>query len=349
MLKKIYNNFLKRFNSYLDLRSVEYFKHRRFNTNTLVNRKIVKQAKQSIEGGKRIRPFLAYLAYNATKPRFYLSNRLLNLGVGLEVLHAYLLVQDDVMDNSALRRNKLTVYKYFQLYFKESKYKNWKELGSIYATLTADLLVNMSFYFFSRIKVNILPDIIKVIDETILAQSLDVISSYNREDMTEKHIMKIYTGKTAKYTFVLPIILAHKLRSIEPSPSLLKFAYNLGVAFQIQDDILGAFGDINKTGKDNLSDLQEGKYTILINYVYKHGKPDQKELLSKYLGKRDLSINEANILREVIVDSGSLDYTRGLKERYYNDSLAFLEQARINARAKELFRELAEFVVNREK
>ena len=118
-------------------------------------------------------------------------------------------------------------------------------------------------------------------------------------------------NKTATYTYKLPLFAGAILAgaSEEDLVALEGFAIPAGVAFQIRDDILGVFGEEEKTGKETITDLIEGKKTLLVTEAYKNASPEQKEKLDMYLGKKDLTEEEAEKVRDIFRDTGALKYS----------------------------------------
>jgi len=122
----------------------------------------------------------------------------------------------------------------------------------------------------------------------------------------------------------------------------------LGKAFQIRDDILGIFGDEKKLGKPVGSDIIEGKQTLLVIKALELGSRKQKEIVKKYLGKKDLKIKELEEFKNIIKETGSLAYCQDLSEKFVRESLAALSKIDIKNKEAEIFlRGIAEYMVKR--
>ena len=135
---------------------------------------------------------------------------------------------------------------------------------------------------------------------------------------TEKDIFDLHLAKTAIYTYENPlhigaILAGSKERDLE---LISKYAIPGGIAFQLQDDILGLYGDPVKTGKPAHSDLRQGKMTLLIIYTLKHGSSAQVARLKQIWGKRNLTESEAEEARKIVKDTGSLDYSRDVSKAW---------------------------------
>lgn len=205
-------------------------------------------------GGKRIRPTLLYVAYTGGGGKD--DSLIFSVGAAIELFHTFALIHDDILDNSSTRRGKPTIYK--------------KE-GLSSALLAGDLSI-----FFAN---ELFYSVIKGMDETqqishqwqllqeevIKGEYLDMALA-NVPSVSESNVMKIMEYKTARYSFMRPLLIGSLLAggSSQIQQSLSDFGKNIGIAFQIQDDILGIFGNEAITGKSVNSDILEGKMTLLM-------------------------------------------------------------------------------------
>ena len=328
-----YKNFLRKFEPFLKARVKQHFSRR------CVDHALCEQAKGAIlNGGKRLRPYLAYIAYNLHVQKWASSIELLRLGVALEAIHAFLLVQDDIMDRAYLRRGKPAVFRVFE--------KEYQDLhtGESLGILASDLIYNFALKTLAGMKIKLLGEVLDFIDDTINGQYLDVVAVF--KDWSEEIVFKIYKLKTSKYSVIMPLSLGARLRGKKLDRWLIKFAEALGVAYQISDDIIGAFGDKKRSGKDADSDFKEGKRTVLTVYAYNKLK-DPREL-TQLLGDPELSSAGADKIRQILRETGALDYAKDLLDKYYADALESLRKSNISTRAKEELSRLAEFVVKRD-
>ena len=133
--------------------------------------------------------------------------------------------------------------------------------------------------------------------------------------------------------------------------SLGEFGVTAGVAFQIVDDIIGTFGDSKKTGKPVDSDLKEGKKTILTIKAIEAGNEKQRKILSKIVGNQVASESEIEEARDIIKETGALDYSRNKANSLYQESIAFLDEANptLDEKYKNYLAEIAKMGINREK
>ncbi len=359
MLNSIYKNFLRNFNDYLK-ESVYNF----FQTDSSFyaeQKQLCKEAKDSLlANGKRIRPFLVHIGANAYNKTFYYKTKAIKVGIALEAIHSALLIQDDIIDNSLVRRGRVATYKYFS-----EVYSN-RHIGESFAVLVADLLYNFSMYQLSYAGPNFVEVFVKHINNTVLGQASDILNNIkfvnadnnnlNKEliqeqDLLDK-VLHVYKYKTAFYTFVLPLELGFMIAKKRLPRKIKKYGYYSGVAYQIIDDILGAFGDPSKTGKDNVSDFKEGKTTILVAYALGAKSAlnsTQKQELINLLGNNNLKKSQADTIRSLLQDSGAYTFALEKAKMYLNQAISLVNTSNISPKAKRVLAELTLWIAKRTK
>ena len=171
--------------------------------------------------------------------------------------------------------------------------------------------------FAEKLKLAALNRMLRGVINTGFGQAFDVTLEAKGKAV-EKDIFDLHLAKTAIYTYENPLHVGALLAGANESDlkSLSKYAIPGGVAFQLQDDILGLYGDPAKTGKPAHSDLRQGKMTLLVIYALKHGSPAQVTRLKQIWGKRDLTQAEAEEARKIVKDTGSLDYSRDVSRSW---------------------------------
>lgn len=275
-------------------------------------------------GGKRLRGSLvieSYLLHGGADELLALD-----LAVAIEMVHAYLLVVDDFCDKSETRRGKLTANKEIELYHKAKTFRGDSEhFGNSIAVnaalvamqYTTDLILNMN-----------LPDEVKIILLKQLGQSLIITGHGQINDIfnealpvvEESMIYKVLEWKTGHYTFYNPIemgaILAGK--KINGDGQLKNYSSCLGKAFQLQDDIIGIFGDDIITGKSNLDDIKEGKMTLLYKKAIELSDAKDKLVLISCLGNEDADNKDLKNIRNIMYKNGALE----LAEKIVGDNIS---------------------------
>ena len=233
-------------------------------------------------GGKRIRPAICILVAKAFD---YSGNDLIRLASSIELLHTATLIHDDVVDESLMRRGK------------ESIQNKW---DNAHGVLVGDFVYSKAFQLMASFDN---PNIIRALANAtnrISEGEVLQLSLKNKDKLTENQYFEIIDRKTAelfKVSSVTAGILA--LCSKDQLESLSQFSTSLGIAFQIQDDILDYYGDEKLTGKKVGKDYQEGKFTLPVITALKNADPKvQKKLLSLFEKKEKNNFEEVLNLLE---------------------------------------------------
>ncbi len=301
--------------------------------------------------GKRVRPILfviGYKGFSAKNPK-----NLYRSALAIELLHAFLLVHDDIVDNSDMRRGQASMHKLLGKKINRPKKTGFS--GKDLAMITGDIMYAIAIEAFLSIsedprrKEAALKKFIETACYTGCGEFIELISSIEDIKKIKKdQIYKIYDYKTAYYTFIAPLITGAILggASKKETRLLFQFGTSLGRAFQIKDDILGIFGEKKKTGKSNLSDLQEGKKTLLIWHAYNHGDKQQKAILRKILKKGKITIKDLNITRGIMTQTRSLEYAKEQIKALAEDSGEVLKNSKMRPKYKKALFDYALRILN---
>ncbi|MFH1395088.1 MAG: polyprenyl synthetase family protein [Candidatus Omnitrophota bacterium] len=229
-----------------------------------------------VRDGKRIRPILFILSYlGYTKKRTILHKNLLRASLSFELLHDFLLIHDDIIDESDLRRGKPSMH---NLLNRSLNISPKHKLGANLGIVTGDILFALatkallSFNEKPLRKENALKMFTDITTYTGIGEFIDVLNNISNIDkISKKDINLTYSLKTSKYTFEGPLVIGGILSGAQKKEinNLSKLGCILGQAFQIQDDLLDIFGAVKKTGKPVFSDIAESKKTLLIWQTYK--------------------------------------------------------------------------------
>ena len=211
----------------------------------------------TLRGGKRVRPALLAVGYLSADDSLS-PEPALDAGVALELLQTYLLVHDDWMDGDELRRGGPSVPAMMR------KHHGTRQAADAATILAGDYASALSLDVLSRLDTE--PDrLLKALglfaqieQDVIVGQQLDVSGQIDDPEA-------YYALKTGSYTVRGPLMLGATLSSVPPSVmgALEDYGTPLGIAFQMQDDLLGTFGDTAKTGKPVGEDLRRGKHTVI--------------------------------------------------------------------------------------
>jgi len=304
-------------------------------------------ARMVVGGGKRLRPVFTYWGFvgaggSPTDPR------VIDAGAAFELLHAFALFHDDIMDGSVARRGATTTHESMQA---EHRARRWSGDARRFGDGAAILIGDLSFVYADMLLSHLGPrgwqmwNELRV--ELNIGQYLDMLGSAQNERRPEK-AARICRYKSGKYTIERPLHLGALLAD-EATPLLENYsAYGLplGDAFQLRDDVLGAFGDSAVTGKPVGDDLREAKPTPLMALAMSRATQSQREVLSR-VGVGVLSDTDVARVQQAIVDCGALAEMETTIERLTNEAIDAISAASIDAEVRTELVELARFVSDR--
>jgi len=307
--------------------------------------------------GKRIRPLLVINGYHAVLDQVEYK-KILPVAISVENLHAYLLIHDDIMDGDDLRRGKPAFHKIFEDRAKKWGFRNPAKFGESAGIIGGDILSTwglehiLNSNFTADAKVRALKVYNNMNKHTGFGQFFDVLySNKPLKSVKEEDVLRVHINKTAKYTFEGPLHLGAVLGGATKSQleSLTNYAIPLGIAFQLYDDYLGLFGTEKKIGKPLYSDLKEGKKTLLTVKAFENGTLDQRKSILSALGNHNLTIKQGTEIKDIVVETGSLDYSRQKWTELKKASISSITNAQINSEIKQVLTDLAENMVDRRK
>lgn len=308
----------------------------------------------TMSGGKRARAAFMYFGYMAAGGKEV--EEIIKTSISIEFIHSFLLMHDDIIDRDEIRHGVKTIHvRYGELAKKHFKKKDPEHFGNSMGIIIGDMMgalgnqVLFESKFPSELIIKALHKIQNIVTLTVIGESEDVFIE-NRGQATEEEILRMYENKTAKYTIEGPLHLGAILAGSEGELMKILSAYAIpvGIAFQIQDDILGVFGQINKIGKPVGSDVRQGKQTILVVKALEKADKMEKAILQKCLGKKDLSQHELEEFRNIIISTGSLEYAKELATTLIAKGKKKLEKSDIDPEAKEFLLGIADHMLNRD-
>lgn len=327
-LTRIQEDLDVRLKEYLDSNLVPFASN--FHISTEVSLKAYNDIVQ--RGGKRLRGAFVIKGYELMggEP----TEEIYKAAMAIEMIHAYLLVLDDFNDKSDTRRGGPTAHKIIEKFHTEGNLKgdpfhfgiSSASIASLVGQHMANNLLLSINLPIDRV-VKAVRQVNDAINITALGQIRDI---YNQtiSDVTEEDVMKVHEYKTAVYTYLNPLQLGVTLAGAtdDEIEKLKGYAIPAGIAFQLQDDILGMYGDPKDTGKSNMDDLKEGKMTLLISQALKNSDITQRESIMKTLGDRDLSPQQHAEVQKIIIETKSLDHSKEVAQRLVNQGkIAMLE------------------------
>jgi geranylgeranyl diphosphate synthase, type I len=294
----------------------------------------------ALRGGKRLRPTFAWWGWRAAggEPDGPRAEAVLQAVSALELIQTCALVHDDIMDASELRRGRPTVHVRFREAHRAGDWLGDPErFGAAAAILLGDLALAWADDMFHAAALE--PDMRAAAREPWQAmraemfagQYLDVLAQAEGDE-SEERSLGVARLKTAAYTVERPLHLGVALAGAGPRTieAVTRFGTDIGVAFQLRDDMLGMFGDAEVTGKPAGDDLREGKRTLLMAIGLDHatrGRDTDADFLRGALGDPDLTPATLARVRELLTELGAVDELERRIETLTESALATLDSA----------------------
>lgn len=312
---------------------------------------------KACEGGKRLRGALVKLGYeiagdsigstSSTLQNDELLKEILKPAVAFEIFQTAILAHDDIIDLSPLRRGKPTIYK--TLGGDHYGISQTICLGDIGFFLAYKLISESNFP--EKEKNLAISFFTKSMLDTALGEMLDIELPHQGKKGSQKDILTIFHLKTAMYTIIGPLSLGIILGGENEKllQDIKDFGHDLGIAFQIQDDILGVFGDEKTLGKSVTSDIEEGKNTLLIIRALKNASAKQNQILKKYYGQGKIGVSELEQIKKVFIDTGALEYSKNKAMELVKSAQETISGMEISEDKKEILLQMSEFLVKRDK
>ncbi|MFC7402146.1 polyprenyl synthetase family protein [Citricoccus sp. GCM10030269] len=278
---------------------------------------LIEAISQLVLGGKRMRALLAWWGWQGVggDPE---DSRILDASVALELFQAAALIHDDILDRSDTRRGSPSIHRSFEGRHRQAGWRQDPEhFGASAAILTGDLCLALSEEVFaSAADASADPAGARALFnemrfEVMAGQYLDILDEVDvpRRDpeATLQRARTVLRFKSARYSAVHPLGLGGTLAGAEPAvlENYRRFSSPLGEAFQLQDDLLGVFGDPAVTGKPAGDDLREGKRTELVAHALALLPPDQAEELETALGRPDLEATVVERMQSLLESCGA--------------------------------------------
>jgi len=319
----------------------------------------------ALQGGKRLRARFCLAGWRAvdalaTPGSAAFDASALAVATSLEIFHAAALVHDDLVDNSDTRRGQPAAHRALQKAHHDADWAGASDaFGRSGAILLGDLLVAWSDDLLEegleghpfaaptrRAYAHMRRDV-------TIGQFLDVAeeSAYTvyPDDTHAERALRIASYKSARYSIQQPLQIGAALAGADAGQfdALGRFGHDVGMAFQLRDDVLGVFGDSAVTGKPVGDDLREGKRTVLVAYARETLSPAERDRFDVLLGDAALDAAQIAVLQQTIVDSRALERTENLIADFAQRADVALADARVDTAALTELRALARAATER--
>jgi geranylgeranyl diphosphate synthase, type I len=309
-------------------------------TNELINAFV-----DSCEWGKRLRAVLVKLWYEIAnwnpQKNIYIP------AIWVEIFQTAILAHDDIIDKSDLRRGKPTLYK--SLWWDHYGISQTICLGDIWLLLASKTMIEWDD-FDDNIKIRATHHFIDMIINTWIGEMIDVKLPTLANPWYEE-IISVCKLKTAEYTINTPIKLGALFawRNDKQLEVFDDFAVNLGIAFQIKDDILWIFWDSKTIGKSIDSDIVEWKKTLLRLWAHDHMTQSQKDIRNNIYGNLNVTENDINQIREILQLCGAYEYATLEMQKYANLAKQSISKITQDPKYISLLEDFVDLMINRSK
>lgn len=285
-------------------------------------------------GGKRLRPSLTLMTTDIFNENY---EKALDAALAIEVFHNFSLIHDDIMDAAPLRRGQQTVH------------EKWNLNTGI---LSGDAMLILAYQLFENYKGDMFRSLAKLFSQTAIevcqGQQYD-IDFESRNDVTIPEYLKMIEYKTAVLVGAAMKMGAIVARaSVKDQNDVYQFGKNLGLAFQLQDDYLDAFGDPLTFGKQVGGDIIENKKTYLFLKAMQLSGKEFKSKLVQYYNHDDIIVQDKiNKVKCIFNDSGATSETKKIIEHYTQKAFSILDALNISLEKKKLLKQFGLALMNR--
>lgn len=303
-----------------------------------------------LQGGKRLRPALVYYTYRACGGPS--DEQALPVALATELLHTYLLIHDDIMDHAEVRRGQPSAHARFRRAHQEHGFRgDAQDFGRSVAILLGDLAHTWAIELFTGAERprELTRCFSAMSEEVIGGQYLELLVAQRRM-AREEELLRVLRLKSGCYTAERPIQLGALLAGA-PAPviaGLSRYGSAVGEAFQLQDDLLGMFGDAGTVGKPVGEDLKEGKFTFLIHHALAAATPEQRQVLESALGNPDLADGEVRRAQRLLEETGARAKVNEMVAGRLRTARAALEGLELHPDGRLFFAGLVDYLWERE-
>ncbi|MFX1418934.1 MAG: polyprenyl synthetase family protein [Promethearchaeota archaeon] len=309
-----------------------------------------------LSGGKRIRPLLCIAAFNAFSSNK--DDKIVLPSVGVEFLHNASLIHDDIIDRDDYRRGKPAFHFRFRNYHQKYNLKKMIDIeyGNSIGIIGGDstFFLGMEAFLYNDLEKDLNLNAIKLYEQAFIDIANGVlieIDMVNRKDLTISDYIQMISLKTGAL-LEKSILIGANYANVEEEilKALSVYGINLGIIFQIIDDILGTFGDEKMTGKPTDGDIREGKKTCLLIEALNKLQDTDKMHLEELIEKPDMIKEDVQTVKDLFLKANVINSCKELANSYFKEAkLSFdILKSKMNKSEMEFFEDLLNFVINRQ-
>ncbi len=308
-----------------------------------------------LSGGKRIRPLLCIATFNAFRETQ--EKRIVLPSVGVEFLHNASLIHDDIIDKDNFRRGKPTFHFRFRNYHKQYNLKKMIDVdfGNSVGIIGGDsaFIIGLEAYFSNDFNRDLNLNAIKYYEQAfvdIVNGVLIETDMVNQKNLTISDYIKMVSLKTGAL-LEKSILIGANYASVDGNilKELSIYGINLGIIFQIIDDILGTFGDEKITGKPTDGDIREGKKSCLLIDALNKLEDKERMRLEELIEKPDMTKRDVQSVKDLFLKSNVVNSCKELANSYFKEARLSLDKLKneITETEMEFFEDLLNFVIRR--
>ncbi|MBK7959610.1 MAG: polyprenyl synthetase family protein [Bacteroidetes bacterium] len=282
---------------------------------------------------KRIRPALFLSVAEMYNIPF---EQVIEPAIGIEIFHNFTLVHDDIMDKANLRRGRETVH---------AKY------GLNAGILSGDAMQIVAYQKICSVHPHILPEVMHLFNQTALEvcegqqMDMDFETEFTVSEMEYLQMIELKTAVLLACSLKMSGMIC--MASVEDLNHLYQFGINIGIAFQIQDDLLDSFGSEAAVGKRIGGDICNNKKTLLLIKAMNTQHKYEKEILHNWMQTTEFNQEKVDDVKKIFISSFAKEYTENKMLFYYEQALKSLELLSVSHDKKAVLKNFADLIVNR--
>ncbi len=280
-----------------------------------------------ISGGKRLRPILFVLSYMGYTKKG-INETIYRGALGMEMMHLFALIHDDIIDKTDERRGKPSLHKLFETRIHNQKYEYAR--GEDYALVGGDILYSFALVCFMSmdIKADLKSDAMLYLLQTALRTgSGEIMELYNAgrdfDTMKRQELLDLYEYKSSWYTFICPLVLGAMLAETNQKElsSLKKYGLYMGYAFQLKDDLLDMLGKHEAKGRRPFDDIRGKKKNLLLWHAYQAAVEEDRQFLQDAFRFSELTLQQCLAVQQIYRKTKTFEFA-------WNEICASIEKAR---------------------